>query len=61
MECSNEDMWMNELIAMYSSEIQPRVELAASRVLLLTIDRCRDMVHITNDSHVIQVTSCIHC
>ncbi|XP_024944764.1 high affinity cAMP-specific and IBMX-insensitive 3',5'-cyclic phosphodiesterase 8 isoform X2 [Cephus cinctus] len=54
MECSHEGILINELMGIYGSEVQPRAQLAAAQSLHLAVDRCRDMVHITNDHHIVQ-------
>ncbi|XP_034944709.1 high affinity cAMP-specific and IBMX-insensitive 3',5'-cyclic phosphodiesterase 8 isoform X2 [Chelonus insularis] len=54
MECSHEVMLSNQLIGIYASEIQPRMQLAAAHALYVAVDRCRDMVHVTDDQHVVR-------
>ncbi|XP_076675891.1 phosphodiesterase 8 isoform X2 [Andrena cerasifolii] len=54
MECSHEEILINELVGIYTSALLPRTQLAAANVLYLALDRCRDMVHVTNDKHIVQ-------
>ncbi|CAL7936682.1 unnamed protein product [Xylocopa violacea] len=54
MECSHERILINELVGIYTSAILPRTQLAAANALYLALDRCRDMVHVTNDKHIVQ-------
>lgn len=56
MECSHEGILINELVGIYTSALLPRTQLAAANALYLALDRCRDMVHVTNDKHIVQVT-----
>lgn len=60
MECSHEGILMNELIGIYASESQPKSQLAGAQLLYLAVDRCRDIIHVTNDQHVIQVSVCVY-
>ena len=55
VECSSKEILMNELISIYANEVRPKLQLAAAHSLYLAVHRCRDMVHVTNDRHVIQV------
>ncbi|XP_031848685.1 phosphodiesterase 8 isoform X1 [Nomia melanderi] len=54
MECSHEGILINELVGIYTSALLPRTQLAAANALYLALDRCRDMVHVTNDKHIVQ-------
>ncbi|XP_043282218.1 high affinity cAMP-specific and IBMX-insensitive 3',5'-cyclic phosphodiesterase 8-like isoform X2 [Venturia canescens] len=54
MECSHEVMLSNQLVGIYASEIGPRMQLAAAHALYVAVDRCRDMVHVTDDQHVVK-------
>ncbi|XP_046472198.1 high affinity cAMP-specific and IBMX-insensitive 3',5'-cyclic phosphodiesterase 8A isoform X2 [Neodiprion pinetum] len=54
LECSQENLLANELVNIHASELQPRLHLAAFHALYVAVDRCRDMVHVTNDRHVVQ-------
>ncbi|XP_043517103.1 high affinity cAMP-specific and IBMX-insensitive 3',5'-cyclic phosphodiesterase 8 isoform X2 [Frieseomelitta varia] len=54
MECSHERILINELVGIYASALVPRTQLAAANALYLALDRCRDMVHVTNDKHIVQ-------
>lgn len=56
MECSHEVMLSNQLVGIYASEIGPRMQLAAAHALYVAVDRCRDMVHVTDDQHVVKVS-----
>ncbi|XP_012277086.1 high affinity cAMP-specific and IBMX-insensitive 3',5'-cyclic phosphodiesterase 8 isoform X2 [Orussus abietinus] len=53
-ECSHEGILVNEMVGIYSSEVQPRNQLSAIHTLYLAVDRCRDMVQVTNDRHTVQ-------
>jgi len=57
MECSHEGILINELVGIYTSSLLPRTQLAAAHALYLALDRCRDMVHVTNDKNIIQVSN----
>lgn len=46
---------MNELIGIFASESQPKGQLVAAQLLYTAVDKCRDIVHVTNDEHVVQV------
>ncbi|XP_076177149.1 phosphodiesterase 8 [Ptiloglossa arizonensis] len=54
MECSHEGILINELVGIYTSALLPRSQLAAASALYVALDRCRDMVHVTNDKHIVQ-------
>ncbi|KAK9299102.1 hypothetical protein QLX08_007727 [Tetragonisca angustula] len=54
VECSHERLLINELVGIYASALVPRTQLAAANALYLALDRCRDMVHVTNDKHIVQ-------
>ncbi|XP_011880221.1 PREDICTED: high affinity cAMP-specific and IBMX-insensitive 3',5'-cyclic phosphodiesterase 8A isoform X1 [Vollenhovia emeryi] len=54
IECSHEGILINELVGIYTSSLLPRTQLAAAHALYLALDRCRDMVHVTNDKNIVQ-------
>ncbi|KAL6426589.1 hypothetical protein ACFW04_009181 [Cataglyphis niger] len=54
MECSHENIIINELVGIYTSSLLPRTQLAAAHTLYVALDRCRDMVHVTDDKNIIQ-------
>ncbi|XP_012230148.1 high affinity cAMP-specific and IBMX-insensitive 3',5'-cyclic phosphodiesterase 8 isoform X2 [Linepithema humile] len=54
MECSHKGILINELVGIYTSSLLPRTQLAAAHALYIALDRCRDMVHVTNDKNIIQ-------
>ncbi|XP_020279370.1 high affinity cAMP-specific and IBMX-insensitive 3',5'-cyclic phosphodiesterase 8 isoform X2 [Pseudomyrmex gracilis] len=54
LECSHEGILINELIGIYASSLLPRTQLAAAHALYLALDRCHDMVHVTDDKNVVQ-------
>ncbi|XP_076620125.1 phosphodiesterase 8 isoform X1 [Colletes latitarsis] len=54
MECSHEGILINELVGIYTSALLPRTQLAAANALYAALDRCRDMVHVTDDKHIVQ-------
>lgn len=57
MECSHENIIINELVGIYTSSLLPRTQLSAAHTLYVALDRCRDMVHVTDDKNIIQVSS----
>lgn len=61
MECSHERLLINELVGIYASALLPRTQLAAANALYVALDRCRDMVHVTNDKHIVQVIRVLNC
>ncbi|XP_043803291.1 high affinity cAMP-specific and IBMX-insensitive 3',5'-cyclic phosphodiesterase 8-like isoform X3 [Apis laboriosa] len=54
MECAHERILINELVGIYTSGILPRTQLVAANMLYIALDRCRDMIHVTNDKYIIQ-------
>ncbi|KAG7198579.1 hypothetical protein KM043_005942 [Ampulex compressa] len=54
LECSHEGILINELVGIYTSALLPRTHLAAAHALYLALDRCRDMVHVTNEKNIVQ-------
>ena len=56
MECFHDKILLNELLGIYASEIRPKAQLAAAHALYLAVDKCRDMVHVTNDQHIVQAS-----
>ncbi|KAJ8664565.1 hypothetical protein QAD02_006227, partial [Eretmocerus hayati] len=54
LECTSKELLMNELVSIFTNEVQPKLQLAVSYTLFLAAQECRDMVHVTNDQHVIQ-------
>ncbi|KAI4497721.1 hypothetical protein M0802_007261 [Mischocyttarus mexicanus] len=54
MECSNEGILINELVGIYTSSVLPKTQLASAHALYLALDRCHDMVHITNERNIVQ-------
>lgn len=55
MECSHDKILVNELLGIYANEIRPKAQLAAAHALHLAVDRCKDMVYVTNEQHNVQV------
>lgn len=55
MECAHERILINELVGIYTSGILPRTQLVAVNMLYMALDRCRDMIHVTDDKYIIQV------
>ncbi|XP_058807662.1 high affinity cAMP-specific and IBMX-insensitive 3',5'-cyclic phosphodiesterase 8 isoform X2 [Phymastichus coffea] len=55
VESSSKEILTNELIGIYANEVQPKQQLAVAHSLYLAVHRCRDMVHVTNDRHSIQL------
>ncbi|XP_051162766.1 high affinity cAMP-specific and IBMX-insensitive 3',5'-cyclic phosphodiesterase 8-like isoform X3 [Leptopilina boulardi] len=54
MECSHDKILVNELLGIYANEIRPKAQLAAAHALYLAVDRCKDMVFVTNEQHNVQ-------
>ncbi|XP_012350960.1 high affinity cAMP-specific and IBMX-insensitive 3',5'-cyclic phosphodiesterase 8 isoform X2 [Apis florea] len=54
MECAHERILINELVGIYTSGILPRTQLVAANTLYIALDRCRDMIHVTDDKYIIQ-------
>ncbi|XP_016773546.1 high affinity cAMP-specific and IBMX-insensitive 3',5'-cyclic phosphodiesterase 8 isoform X2 [Apis mellifera] len=54
MECAHERILINELVGIYTSGILPRTQLVAVNMLYMALDRCRDMIHVTDDKYIIQ-------
>ncbi|XP_011345961.1 high affinity cAMP-specific and IBMX-insensitive 3',5'-cyclic phosphodiesterase 8 isoform X2 [Ooceraea biroi] len=54
IECSHEGILINELVGIYTSSLLPKTQLAAAHALYLALDKCRDMVHVTNDKNIVQ-------
>ncbi|XP_061927035.1 high affinity cAMP-specific and IBMX-insensitive 3',5'-cyclic phosphodiesterase 8 isoform X1 [Apis cerana] len=54
MECAHERILINELVGIYTSGILPRTQLVAANMLYMALDRCRDMIHVTDDKYIIQ-------
>lgn len=55
LECLHEGILTNELVGIYTSSMLPKTQLAAAHALYLALDKCRDMVHVTNDKNIVQV------
>jgi hypothetical protein len=47
---------MNELLQLYLSEVQPRLQLATAQAMYMALDKCSDVVHITDQNLNIQVS-----
>jgi hypothetical protein len=56
METSSPVQCMNELLQLYLSEVQPRLQLATAQAMSLALDKCTDVVHITDQNLNIQVS-----
>lgn len=54
MECSHDKILVNELLGIYANEIKPKAQLAAVHALYLAVDRCKEMVFVTNEQHNVQ-------
>jgi len=46
---------MNELLQLYLSDVQPRMQLASAQAVYLALDKCSDVVHITDQNLNVQV------
>lgn len=55
IESSHEEVLVNELVGIYASEVKPKAQLAAAHALCLAVDRCRDMIHVTDAEHIVMV------
>ena len=42
-------------MAIHNSEVHYKTEAISAQILYMAVDRCRDMVHVTNDQHIVQV------
>lgn len=60
IECSHEGLLINELVGIYTNSLLPKTQLAAAHALYLALDRCHDMVHVTNDKNIVQVSQMTH-
>jgi hypothetical protein len=47
---------MNELLQLYLSEVQPQLQLATAQAMYMALDKCSDVVHITDQNLNIQVS-----
>lgn len=45
---------LNELVQLQHSEVHPRVQLATAQALYVALDKCKDLVHVTDSSHNLQ-------
>jgi hypothetical protein len=55
METSSLVQCMNELLQLYVSDVQPRLQLATAQAMHIALDKCSDVVHITDQNLNIQV------
>ena len=55
MENTSEVIIKSKLKEIYTRELKPRLQLAAANSLYLAVNRCRDMVHVTDDKHQVLV------
>ena len=56
METSCLSQCMNELLQLYKTDVEPRVQLATAQAVYLALDKSSDIVHITDQNLSIQVT-----
>lgn len=49
---------MNELLQLYLSDVQPRLQLATAQAMYVALDKCSDVVHITDQNLNVQVNTC---
>lgn len=54
-ETSNMVQCMNELLQLYMSDVQPRLQLSSTQAVYVALDKCSDVVHITDQNLNIQV------
>ncbi|XP_069672167.1 high affinity cAMP-specific and IBMX-insensitive 3',5'-cyclic phosphodiesterase 8B isoform X3 [Periplaneta americana] len=54
METSSLSQCMNELLQLYLSDVQPRLQLATAQAVYVALDKCGDVVHITDQNLNIQ-------
>jgi hypothetical protein len=59
METSNVTQCMNELLQLYVSDVQPRLQLATAQAMCVALDKCSDVVHITDQKLNVQVNTCV--
>jgi len=50
---------MNELLQLYVSDVQPRLQLATTQAMKVALDKCSDVVHITDQNLNVQVNMCV--
>lgn len=58
VECTdvdNEESMANEFYEIYSNEVRTKLQLSTSLSLYHAVHGCRDMVHVTDDRHFVQV------
>jgi hypothetical protein len=55
METNSVVQCMNELLQLYLSDVQPRLQLATAQAMHIALDKCSDVVHITDQNLNIQV------
>jgi high affinity cAMP-specific and IBMX-insensitive 3',5'-cyclic phosphodiesterase 8 len=60
METSNVTQCMNELLQLYVSDVQPRLQLATAQAMYVALDKCSDVVHITDQNLNVQVNTCAY-
>nr|CAD7586881.1 unnamed protein product [Timema genevievae] len=54
LETSSLGICMNELLTLEKSDVIPRASLAATQAFHLTLNKCSELVHITNHEHTIE-------
>lgn len=54
METSSLVQCMNELLQLFLSDVQPRLQLATAQAMHIALDKCTDVVHITDQNLNIQ-------
>jgi len=54
VETSSVTQCMNELLQLYVSDVQPRLQLAAAQAMYVALDKCGDVVHITDQNLNVQ-------
>jgi len=59
VETSSVTQCMNELLQLYVSDVQPRLQLAAAQAMYVALDKCSDVVHITDQNLNVQVNTCV--
>jgi hypothetical protein len=59
VETTSVTQCMNELLQLYVSDVQPRLQLATTQAMYVALDKCSDVVHITDQNLNVQVNTCV--
>lgn len=55
IESTNLMVNTNELLQLKHSDIRPQAQLATTQALYAALDKCKDLVHITDETYRVQV------